>query len=389
MYPFSIGKKQEVKRMFKYVFELTPKIIGYKLARKGLCKPPLPAIFNFSVTDRCQSRCKTCSIWRLYQEKTELEKEELKLWEIEKIFQSMDRVFLLNIAGGEPFLRDDLPEICGLAYKYLSPRVIHSPTNCLAPKRIEDVVIRILGRIENTPLTIKLSVDGVEEKHDYIRGVKGNFDKFLNTYKRLHEVQKDYPNFYLDAGMTISNYNINNIEELEEYVKKNLKFDNFLHEIADWRGELFNLDLPIRPTGEEYTKIINYLTDRVREDMKDSRKLSKITQALRLVYYDRAARVLREDKRVIPCYAGISNAHLNPWGGIWPCNVQAFKKEMGNVRDFDYDFKKLWHSEQANNVREWIKSNQCSCPLVGQAFLDTIMNPKELLKVFRYYFRYA
>lgn len=371
--------------MMKYAIELVPKIIGYKLARDGLCKPPLPALFNFSVTNRCQSQCKTCSIWKLYIEKPELEEGELKLWEIEKTFQSMGHLFLLNICGGEPFLREDLPEICGLACEYLTPRVIHSPTNCLAPKQIEERVIGILERIKGTSLTIKVSVDGVGEKHDYIRGVKGNFNKFVDTYKRLREVRKGYPNFYLDAGVTVSNYNIRDIEELDEYVSENMDFDNFLHEIADLRGELFNLDLGIRPTGEDYTKVINYLMEQVKEDMRNSRKLSKMTQALRLVYYDRAARVLRENARATPCYAAISNAHLNPWGGVWPCNVLAFEKEMGNVRDFDYDFKKLWHSKQANEVRKWIKSNHCSCPLVGQAFLDTVMNPRELLKVVRYY----
>ena len=180
--------------------------------------------------------------------------------------------------------------------------------------------------------------------------------------------------------------------------------DNFLHEIADTRGELFNVDikdkklktkfkgvmenLGITPTGKEYEKAINLLIKDIIIKMKHSRKLSKITQALRLVYYKRAAKVMKKGKRIVPCYAGISNAHLNPWGGLWICNVQAFNKEMGNIKNFNYNFNKLWHSKQAYDIRRWVKSNKCHCPLVGQAFLDTIMNPKELIKVFWYYLRY-
>jgi len=68
------------------------------------------------------------------------------------------------------------------------------------------------------------------------------------------------------------------------------------------------------------------------------------------------------------------------------CNVQAFQKEMGNVRDFAFDFDKLWHSERANEMRKFVKSNQCHCPLVGQSFLDTVLSPKEMTKVFYYYY---
>ena len=108
--------------------------------------------------------------------------------------------------------------------------------------------------------------------------------------------------------------------------------------------------------------------------------------ALKVVYYDRAAKVMREKKRAVPCFAAVSNAHMNPWGGLWPCNIQAFDKEMGNFRDFNYDFNKLWHSGKANKVRRWINRKHCFCPLIGQAFLDTILSPKESIKVIMYYF---
>ena len=175
-----------------------------------------------------------------------------------------------------------------------------------------------------------------------------------------------------------------------------------MHEIADTRAELFNIepkepvkedfkkvvkDLGITPTGQEYSEVAEMLCERVMREMKTRRKLSRITQALRIVYYKRAAKVMREGKRQVSCYAGISNCHLSPWGDIWTCNIQAFNKSMGNLREFNYDFKKLWHSAHAEEVRRWVKEEHCYCPLVGQAFLDTVMNPRELLKVFYYYLK--
>jgi len=374
------------KMILKTLVRFTPRLIGFKLARWGVIRPPHPLLMNFSVTNRCQSRCLTCNIWRLYKDKPSIRKTELKIDEIEKIFKGMRPLLLFNICGGEPFLRNDLYKICELAHKYLKPAVMHSPTNCLSPIKIENQMKKILPRIGKTPFTLKLSLDGIGEKHDYIRGTPGNFKKVVETYNRLIKLKKRYSNFYLDAGATISNFNINDLDEITEWVEKNMpELDSFVHEIGDLRGELFNKDMGIRPSGKEYTRAEQYLTREIRKKMRSARDLSKMILALKLVYYDRAAKVMRTKKRAIPCYAAISNAHMNPWGGLWPCNIQAFDKEMGNFKNFNYDFNKLWYSKQANRVRKWINGEHCHCPLIGQAFLDTILTPKESFKVAMYY----
>ncbi len=389
--------------IIKSSLQIFPRLVGYKLARHRLINPPGPLILNYSITNKCQSRCATCNIWKLYKENPKKEKEELKLPEIERIFKSMPPVFLLNICGGEPFLREDLGEICKLAAKYIKPKVIHSPTNCLAPESIERITGDILSKIpKSTSLTIKLSMDGIGEKHDKIRGIKGNFEKVIDTHNRLIKVRESHPNLYIDAGTTVSKMNLKDLNEIQDYAEKHFKLDNFLHEIADTRAELFNInskepvnedfkkvvkDLGVTPTGQEYSEIADTLCERVMQDMKTRRKLSKITQSLRIVYYKRAAKVMKEGKRKVACYAGISNCHLNPWGDIWICNVQAFNKSMGNLKNYDYNFKKLWNSQNAKEIRNWVNKKECYCPLVGQAFLDTLMSPKELLNVFYYYLK--
>ncbi len=386
--------------ILKYVTRVLPRVVNYKLAMYGLVKPAHPLFFNFSITNRCQSKCTMCNIWKLYDEFPEKEKEELTLPQIEKVFKSMQPIFQLSICGGEPFLRDDIDEICRLACKYLKPEVIHTPTNCLDPKRIEKSTLNIMKKIpKNVKFTIKMSLDGIGKKHDDIRGVPGNFDKLIDTYHRLDKIRKEYPNLYVDAGVTISMKNLKDLKEITDYVEKNFKLDSFLHEIADTRAELFNVaddklekeysnvmgDLHVTPTGKAYQSVVNVLLEDLKKNFHKQRKLSRLVQAFSLVYYVRAGRVMAESRRLVPCYAGISNAHLNPWGGVWLCNVQAFKREMGNVKNFNCNFDKLWHSLHANKMRKFVKANQCQCPLVGQAFLDTVMSPKEMSKVMWYY----
>ncbi len=386
-----------------YGLRILPRVIGYKLAMLGLVKPSQPLFFNFSITNKCQSQCTMCNIWKLYKEYPEREEKELNIQEIEKVFRTMDSVFQLSICGGEPYLRDDLDEICRLACKYIKPRVIHMPTNCLAPERIEILTENILRKIpKNVHLTVKMSLDGIGEKHDKIRGIEGNFKKVVQVHNILVDLRRRYSNLYVDAGVTVSMKNLKDLKEITEYVENNFKLDNFLHEIADTRAELFNVDvseeglrdkfgdvmkdLKVTPTGRDYAQVVNVLLEDVKKKFNSRRKLSKLIQAFRIVYYKRAAKVMSQKKRYVDCYAGISNAHLNPWGGLWLCNVQAFRKEMGNVRDYNYNFRKLWNSSRANRMRRFVKSNQCHCPLVGQAFLDTIMSPKEVMKVLYYYY---
>lgn len=372
--------------ILKNLVRFAPRLIGFKLARLGLMRPPHPLLMNFSVTNVCQSHCLTCNIWQVYRKDPALKEKELKIGEIENIFKSMKPLLLFNLCGGEPFLRDDLHEICALAYKYLKPAVMHTPTNCLSPDRIEHQMDLIMQKIGDTPFTLKMSLDGIGEKHDRIRGTPGNFKRIIDTYNRIVQLKKKYPNLYLDAGTTVSKYNIADLGEIHHWVETNMpELDSFVHEIGDLRGELFNLDLDIRPSGEEYSKVVSYLCREIKEKLKSRRKISRIVLALKLVYYHRASKVMSEKKRVVPCYAAISNAHMNPWGGLWPCNIQAFQKEMGNFREYNYDFNRLWRSKKASDVRKWVNENHCHCPLIGQAFLDTILSPKESFKVLMYY----
>lgn len=390
----------------KSVLRFAPRLMAFKLARWGVMKSPHPLLMNFSVTNICHSKCKTCNIWKVYKEKPfeeelrkdidvgkqkidepKLLKTELHIDEIEKIFKTMQPLLLFNVCGGEPFSREDLDKIYELAYKHLKPAVMHTPTNCLMPERIEKQMRKILASIGNTPFTLKMSLDGIGKRHDYIRGIDGNFDKVMETYRRMVKVKKEFPNLYLDAGSCVSNFNLDHIEDMNKWVYKNMpELDSFVHEVGDLRGELFNLDMDIKPTGENYSKVYKIFEREIKKKLKSRRAVSRMVLALKLVYYQRAAKTMTQEKRHIPCYAAISNAHMNPWGGLWPCNIQATAKDMGNFRDFNYDFDKLWHSNKANGVRKWVNGNHCHCPLVGQAFLDTMLTPKESLKTLMYFF---
>jgi len=369
-----------------YLLYLFPKILQFRTSRFGLLGVGNPITLTYSVTAACQSRCKTCHIGLQYQKHPERRDNELKLNEIERIFKSLGHVYFFNISGGEPFLREDLPEIVELACRYLRPGIIHIPTNAVASKTIRDLTIRSLEVINRhdsrLPFTVKPSIDGIGDLHDSIRGVTGNFKQLLKTIRYLREIEKAHPNFHLELGTVISVFNIHQLAEIEDFVHS-LGVQSYRSEIAEQRAEFFNLKAPITPDAETYEKLICEFSAKIREHVGKKRNLAKITESLRLVYYELAIRILREKRQVLPCYAGISNVHINYDGEVWPCCVLGYSKPMGSLREEKYDFQEVWHSDQAEEVRRYIKGGNCACPLANQSYSNILCSPIHLLKTVR------
>jgi MoaA/NifB/PqqE/SkfB family radical SAM enzyme len=365
----------------KYLF---PRTLNYRGARIGVVKPGNPITLTYSITAACQSKCKTCNIGVKYQQNPKRKERDLNLKEIEKVFQTLGPVYFFNISGGEPFLRADLPEIIRLACRYLEPRIIHIPTNAIASDRIRKLTVQCLEIIKQydstVPFTIKPSIDGVGPIHDEIRGVKGNFRQLEKTISYLKEIERDHDNFHLELGTVISNYNVKHLSDIEDYVHS-LGVQSYRNEIAEQRTEFFNLEDPITPDAETYERLVGEFAEKIRKNMEKKRKLTKITESLRLVYYDLVIRILRENRQVIPCFAGISNVHINFDGEVWPCCVLGYSQPLGSLRAEEYDFQRVWHSQQAAGVRKYIKDGNCACPLANQAYSNILCSPKYLIKV--------
>jgi MoaA/NifB/PqqE/SkfB family radical SAM enzyme len=306
------------------------------------------------------------------------------LAEIEKIFRSLGTVYFFNVSGGEPFLRSDLPQIADLAMEHLKPAIIHIPTNALAPQRIETICRQILEnnqrRGNRIPLTVKPSIDGVGKLHDHIRGVPGNFVKLEETFVRLKLLEEEYPEFHLELGTVISRFNIAHLPEIEAYVHE-LGIESYRSEIAEERAEFFNLGDGISPQIDIYRKALQHFAGEILRNLPEKRSLTRITESLRLVYYDLAVQILERKTQVLPCYAGISNLHLNFDGELWPCCVLAYDHPLGNLRQMDYDVQKTLASPQAKEVLKFIHRKGCSCPLANQWYSNMLLHPPTLLKV--------
>jgi MoaA/NifB/PqqE/SkfB family radical SAM enzyme len=331
----------------------------------------LPANITVSTSYRCNSRCKTCNVWLLPN-------DDFTLEEWDRTFQSLGTApYWFTFSGGEPTLRHDLPDMVASAYRHCRPGIINIPTNGIQHAVIPGRIERILQECPDAEVIVNLSLDGVGLKHDEVRGVRDNFTRAMRTYAAFKELKTRYKNFTLGVHTVISNFNVDSFPELCEFVQRELQPDSYITEIAEERVELDTVGLGITPTVERYSVAIDILLESLRD--KRLTGVARITQAFRRQYYEIVKRTLREHRQVIPCMAGVASAQIAPNGDVWTCCIRA--ESMGNLRDFDYDFAKVWRTAQAKELRRSIKAGECYCPLANASYTNMLTHVPTLVKV--------
>ncbi len=348
-----------------------PKLINYKLYHLFGFPKTFPMNLTLGLTYKCNSKCKTCNIWKKGKFGGEFSLEEF-----EKIFKKIGRnkLYVLILTGGETFLNKDIDRICEYAEGYCNPNSIVIPTNAILGDYVIKKVKLILEKCKKTHITINLSLDGIGRKQDELRGISGNFKKTMKVYEELKKLEKLHKNFDVSLHTVVSKFNYKDFEEIFDYVTKKLKPKNYITEIAENRYELGNIEDQITPTYEEYSSKINFLIN----DLEKKKKLN-IKQALRLEYYKLVKEILKRKTQVIPCYAGIASAQIDPMGEVWFCCVRG--ESIGNIRDVDYDLMKLWYNKKAMKQRKSIKDKECSCPLASASYTNIALSSIKSLRV--------
>jgi MoaA/NifB/PqqE/SkfB family radical SAM enzyme len=302
--------------------------------------------------------------------------DELTLTEWEKIFQKFDqKLYWLILSGGEPFLRPDLAALCQIGYKYTKPEVINIPTNGFLFDVIPSAVEKILESCPKSHLVINFSLDGIGEKHDQIRNLKDSFERLLKSYRALQKIKN--PRLTLGIHSVISKLNHADIPEIYEYAMKELQPESYITEIAEKRKELDNFDLNVFPEYEEYSAAADFLIAKMKK--QKFKGFSKVTRALRINYYQLVKEIIRQKKQVLPCYASWASGQISAEGEVWSCCVRA--ESMGNLRDNDYNFKKIWLSAEADKMRQSIKNKECYCPLASASYTNMLMHSPTLFKI--------
>jgi len=339
-----------------------------------------PLYFVLFVTKNCNARCGHCLLGS-----HERHTGELTIDEIEKVSRSMDDMIFFTPTGGEPFLRKDLPEIVKIFHKNNHAPNVGIPTNGSLMSRVVDGTREMLDACPDLDLHIDISIDGVGEDHDRFRGFKGLFDRAIRTYRELRVLEKHYKNFSACIQIAVSAYNHEKLNELYDYLKTyvgvNTVFTLLLR--GGPKDPAAKYTPPIDPEANQFN-IDNYLDFHYRlERDNKARELSgyyklpfgDFINAKRIIRPKLITQMVKERRFVIPCYAGTLGGNMFSNGDVLACELMGQGQILGNVRDCDYDFKKIWHSQKANEVRAWISKTKCYCTYECFMTVNILFNP--------------
>jgi MoaA/NifB/PqqE/SkfB family radical SAM enzyme len=338
-----------------------------------------PIQLTFFLTRRCNSKCPFCFYLKSAGAPAR-HNEELSIDEIGKISRSLGNRLWLAFSGGEIYLRDDLAEISGIFYRNNRPAIMLFPTNGMLPGVIRERTERILQECKKSVIAVKLSVDGVGGAHDALRDTPGSFEKTIETYRLLEPLLAAYPNFELGVNTVFCSENQDDMDKIIDFVGGLPGVGT--HTISLVRGSL---------SDERYKDVDpeKYLRATQRLAAHGCSKTYRfrgagIKAAQDVVQRRLIHRTLLEQKRLIPCYAGTLNLVLSETGEVHPCEI--LQESFGNVRDFNYDIRKVAGSAKADVIRKSISEGRCYCTHECYFMTNILFNPRlypQLAREFR------
>jgi radical SAM protein with 4Fe4S-binding SPASM domain len=311
-----------------------------------------PGFLIFYVTNRCNFRCNFC----FYGEEIEKgqKSDELTLEEIEKIAKTTGPLLQLSLTGGEPFLRKNLSEIVDVFIRHTDPWFVTIPTNASMPDRMAEFLEQVLPAHPETAFRITFSIEGIGKEHDDIRSMPGSFDNIVESHKVLSGIRARYSNLVMDANSVFTARSENTLKETLRHLDEKFAFDNL--SITYARGNIS--DESLKQTSREKYEDINRFLESIQRS-KESRFLYPVWRGVRDISRRNLIRTVFDDEFVNPCVAGRKIIVIGETGDVLPCEILG--RSMGNVRDFDYDLKRLLASAENNELRKWIVESKCKC----------------------------
>ncbi|MFC1991767.1 radical SAM/SPASM domain-containing protein [Chloroflexota bacterium] len=165
---------------------------------------PTPVDVSLKVTEKCNSRCVTCNVW---QEQSD--KPELTFSELEEIFYQLKSVKIKNIGfyGGEALLRKDIGELLKKVKSIMPEARTQVTTNGLLLKN------KAAELIDAGIDMVSVSLDGIGEVNDQIRGVPGYYEKAIEGIKELKRLDTGNK-VTINTGATLVSQNIHQVPQM-------------------------------------------------------------------------------------------------------------------------------------------------------------------------------
>jgi radical SAM protein with 4Fe4S-binding SPASM domain len=314
--------------------------------------PKRPIDVVLATTYRCNARCIMCNIWKNPSE------NDLRAEEYRFLPESLRYV---NVSGGEPFLRDDIPEIVRVVKERAPRSEIVISSNGFLPDRIERSMREVL-RIDPA-IGVGISIDGAGELHNRVRGIPKGFDKCMDTAERLKRLGMTN----IRLAFTVVDENVDDLPEVYRLTKK--MGIQFTLAVAQNSSHYFMTD-------ENHFKLVGKLRENLGPLVEDLLRSSHPKRWLRAFFAHGLYRYAAGAGRPFVCNAAEDFFFVGPNGNVYPCNI--LDRVLGNVRE--RSFEEIWGSAEAEKIREEVRACQLRCWMVCTARADMKRNSAHVLR---------
>ncbi|RLI96754.1 MAG: hypothetical protein DRO99_03950 [Candidatus Aenigmatarchaeota archaeon] len=317
---------------------------------------------NWIITDRCNSRCKICDIWKSGKHGDTTLNDIRRVLDdpiIAESHKAYGSEFDVSIGGGEPFLREDLFDVCMEIDKRYPGSLKTISTNGLLKERILELLRRINGRLK---FKLNISIDGDKRVHDKIRGIDGSFRTTVDTIKHIKRL---FPAQDIEIKMTLIPDNHNKIAYVERLASSLSCSFSFkpAENMKNYTNSASDLDTTF--SNEMICVVKKQLNSIMEKEMGRNMK--------KYVFYKDMPFYLK--KRDPPkCNIADDSVTIMPNGDVFGCIMM---DKLGNLRD---GIVNVWNGAKAHKQRSMIANGRCpGCMLMCGSYKSYNPDPGKTL----------
>tara|TARA_Y100000590_G_scaffold42114_1_gene44838 strand:+ start:1379 stop:2557 length:1179 start_codon:yes stop_codon:yes gene_type:complete len=346
----------------------------------------LPHHVIFYPTSRCNLFCEHCFNHKRQDNvdgNTGIN-SEMSLEEIDKFSSSFEHIKSLTITGGEPFLRKDIKEIIEIFYKNNGLQYCSIHSHGLLNERVVSTVKKIMEDLPELKVIYCTSIDGLEERHNQIRGAKDGFNKCIKTVNDIQAIKNEYFERLFLLSCTIFSFSSQNeyIKTIK-YINQNLKYVS--PRACFIRGEPRDEKEKNIDTGiyKDFIKITSKNIDKTVSPFS----AMALKETIESVTSRTVMKNYLEKKQTVPCQAGNKMVVIYENGDVNPCEYLTPKERLGNLRDAGYDIKKILGSDHSKCVVKDINpGKKCSCTWENAIGISLMYDKKSWPRIFMEWF---
>jgi len=308
---------------------------------KAIITKRVPIYVQFAVTKNCNLRCKMCA-----SNSSRSQEKDLSVNDIGKIAAVLDKigVAVVVLTGGEPFIRNDLPEIIS-AFTKRGITVRVQTNGILATE--DKIKLSINAGLKD----ITISLDTLSgELQDRISGKSGSWNEIINSIVRFSALLPKRGTI-LGLNTVVSKYNIDEIHKMVKFATK----IGFYISLIPVHISSSNKNFLIRKDAQDYAfkpedfSKINEVYDRIISMKKAGYNVYNSYRFLK-----ESPDFLKYGKIHWKCDSPDLYFAISPSGNFLPC--VDINTEISMLDD---DFLKNFKS---GNLRQYIKSLVAGCP---------------------------